>query len=304
MFAKSTIRLFLLATLAALALGLGIIGCDSDDDSTGAVGLTSSEDIMYASVYGWIQSGNGGGLYKATTAGDPVMAIIHVGNVPSVPVVTVNNATLAIEPELTMYGGGVGYYGMANTDENDSLLVTASFTNIDGDAATAYARVCMVDSFQITLADDDIQLALGDSLHVTWSAASGADEYWYRGYFECDYTDTAGEYRYYEWNFSCTSTDTAITIAADSIFGDISDVDSLRNLYGDFDLYAVSGCSLAGGPGNVSGSGMGMVLGMAYGGDLDISEVQGVVKASEPVGRPDNQPDFAELFRHRIIESR
>ncbi len=300
MFTLKKKRLFLLATLALFAIGLSMIGCEGDE---GPAGLAGTGAGSIASMYGWIQTGTDGGMYKGMEAGDPVTAIVRVNNIPGVPVVTVNNATLMIEPELTIYGGGLGFYGVTATDANDSVSVTASFTDTDGLAAAAYAHIKMVDTFDIvTPVSSDVDLALGDSLRVVWSAAEGAVEYWYVGYFEGRYTDTAGEYKEYEWRFSKTTSATAVTFSADSIFGDISDVDSLRDLWGDFDVYAVSGASLSGGSGNVTGDGMGVVLGMSYGGDLDIDDATGTGKVSEPVNGTQEQPEFAELFWQRIVE--
>ncbi len=297
----SSKRFFMLAVLAVLALGLGLVGCDSDDDEN-AVGLTTSTDGYYANVNGWIQSGPGG-LMKVTAAGDPAIAIINVSSIPSVPRVSVNGTTLGIEPELTVYGGGMAFYGAVTSNDDDSLIMNVKFTDIAGDSAAAYARIAMVDTFSITSGDGgDMDLVYGDSLLITWNASSSATEYWYAGYFECDYTDTADEATYYEWQFSNTTTDTFIVFSADEIFGDMDDIDSVRYMYADFDVYGVSGPSLSGGPGNVTGDGMGVVLSVTHGGDLDFDYVEAPDKVS-PVGNSKvDQADFETLFHEKLTD--
>ncbi|MCP4684541.1 MAG: hypothetical protein GY867_03735 [bacterium] len=298
MFASKRTRLYLLSILGIMVFGLAFVGCEGDDGAEGPAGPAGGSA---ASMYGWVQAGEDWGYRKSTAAGDPVSAIIHVDNVPGVPVVTANGDVLAIEPELTIYGGGLGYHGVTTTDADDSVVVEASFTGLDGTDKEVFARLGMVGDFNILVPDtDDVDIPLGDSLTVSWSAASDATEYWYTAYFDCDYTDTAGNYKYWSWSCSRTTTSTTVTFPADSIWGPLGEIDSVRYMDGDFDVYAVNGAALSGGPGNVTGDGMGVVLCMTYGGDLDIDEADGAGKIVAPTGNAD-VPDFEALFRQNIL---
>lgn len=237
---------------------VGFAGCSDDDDDNNTVAPT-----IKPYVYGMAFQ-SGGGPRKA--AGDPGYAYVSVANAPVVPGVTINGDALNLEPEMTIYGGSLGYYGeFVYGAGNTAALVV----NLDGE--TGGASVAVPDTFSV-VGDDDVYLNYFSSHTFEWTDSDGAERYWVWADFEANYVDNEGNTQYFNNEFAFTTTGNSVTFAASDMFPPEADVDHFTYFWGDLDVTSVNGPMEPGDGTNITGAATGYLIGIGDSIDWNIEE--------------------------------
>lgn len=249
----------ILLTMAILAIGLaGFTGC-SDDDDNGATTAPTVKPYVYAMAF------LEGPMRKAE--GDPGYAYVSVADAPMIPQVTLNGESAELNPEMTIYGGSLGFYGEFLQDAGNAVAL-----QVDLDGERGGASTTIPDEFDI-VGDQDVYLAYFSSHTFAWTAATGAERYWVWADFEATYLDTAGVTRYWDNSIATVTTGTSISFTATDMFPPAGEVDSFTYFWGDLDVTAINGPMQAGEGVNITGAVTGYLIGVGGGIDWDIEEI-------------------------------
>lgn len=239
---------YILFLIGALAVALfAFAGCDDDDDDPVAV-APMTEVVAIFGV------GGGGGPMKAE--GDLATAFVSVGGVDVIPTCEVNGVEMGLEPEFTVYGGALGYYGMFNLGAGNAVNMTVDM----GDDGTCEFDGSLPGASTI-VGNSRIDVTYGEPCTATWTASADADAYWYSGYMNMRYYDTGGSSHYTYGNVRGMTTATSITINVADEFDDVVvDFDYVDYISGNFYVQPISGPLNPGDASNITGVGEGFAL--------------------------------------------
>lgn len=242
---KKNTLFFVAAILLSMTLVM-VTGCDDDDGENIVAPTVTSKPFVSAVV----------GINRHKVESGGVFGYATVTNFSSIPSVTMNGEMLRVEPELSIYGGGMGFMGDFDFDEDMQVDIVIGF---GPDSETGTGSVVLPGYFEV-VGETNVDVVPGSGVTVSWTTAEQAELYVAAGYFSGRYTDSDGESHYWDKNFGFTTTDTTLVISADAIWPDMSDVENIEDMSGDLDVYAVSGPATPGDPVNVSGACEGVLV--------------------------------------------
>jgi hypothetical protein len=275
---------FILCLMGILAVSMmAFVGCSDDDDDVVAPAT------LKPGVHGMVFGSSGG---PRKDAGDPAAAYVTVANATVVPECTVNGVTLELEPEMSMYSGGMGHYGAFELAADNAVTVAV---DLGGDRGTGSVSLTMPGEFDI-VGNSMVYPTPGASETFDWTASADAEIYWVRADFEIRYVNNDGLSLYWENEWSLFTTDTEVTFTAAQMFPDPADVDHITSIWGDLDVMSVAGPIQAGDLSNVSGACTGFVV--AIGNEIDWDMDDGpILKTDEREHEYDLLADYVQLMR-------
>lgn len=255
--------------LAALALSLVVVGCsDDDDEQTTIIQPVELAPQVHALV---LNEGP-----RRGDSDDRCQAYVVVSAYPVVPTVTVNEQPLIIEPELTIFGGGLGFYGHITESAHGTTDLLVDF----GDAAEAGTASLPALGHSDVVGDPDIGVVPGEPLVLTWGSATNAETYWVQCDFEVEYLGDDETSHYWETVFETFVTDTSMTLAATDLFPADVAIEDITYFWGDVDIMPAAGPIQAGDVPNMEGCG-GTLISFGSGLDWDLSLAETPTKAAD-----------------------
>ncbi len=272
-------KLVLLSMIAMLAFLAPLTGCDDDDDDVAA---PTVQPYVMGIAFGDDMSGP-----KAVDEDQPE-AYVNVAYPPTVPAVSINGSELGMEMEMSIYGGGFGFYGYYAPDAENYANLSI---DLGAGHALSEASVEIPDTCSLT-SPEFVEMDWGDDITVTWNAAEAADGYLVYYDFDVDIRDAdTGEYSYFDYNGSVFIEGTSISFAGADIFPAGFTTEDVNWFDGDVDITPVSGPISAGDALNVTGSCTGMFLGFGTETwvDVDLASAEPLVEKSD-----DEEPSRVE----------
>jgi hypothetical protein len=255
---------------ATMLFGLGILfGCTGDQGPqgpqgpTGPIGPQGDPGETVPFITGTISAP------RHTVNWDEVYgsADVYVVKAPSVPSVTVNS--LPIDLSLQYPDGKLNYHnGDLPVSGGENADVKISYTKTDQTAGLAQGIVTVPGDFAVT--GDSLVVAPGDTVHLDWSPASGADGYFAMLRVFVAYVDTSGSNHGLTFEMDTVITDTTFAQPADAFFPDPNTLAGYISYDAQLDVSAVSGPLYVGDAGNIDGDGYGFIYGWNDGPDVTL----------------------------------
>lgn len=277
-----------LLTLTILPLFL-LTGCSDDDDDP--IAPVDVKPFVSAIISGY------GGGFKAD---DPGMgsAIVTVTQFTTIPSVHVNGDALVMEPEISIYGGGMGFYGPLEMAEDNLASLVVGF----GDGAATGTGSIVVAGHNEVVGDSEIDVVEYQDVDLTWTSAENAERYYLYAYFEVNYTDIDDNPQSWENHIGVAVTDTTFTLTADQMFPPQADVQTITYYYGDTDLTPINGPFVAGEATNITGACDGVLAAYGRNLDWDYNWNNGPVLNKDLT--PETKPDWASIIDAEIQKLR
>ncbi len=279
---KKTAFVLVAAVLLSLSLVL-MTGC-SDDDEVTAPATVAQKPFVSAVV----------GLDNHRKAESRSGAYVSVSNFTTCPGVTVNGTELMIEPEFSVYSGGMGFVGDFAQGIDNQVNLEVRFGEGED---TATGTINMPGENEVVGASD-IDITAFQRLDLAWTTASNAEAYLVSGYFNCRYTDNSDESQDFDIRFSYTTTDTMMTFLPAEIWPAAADVQSMDNFWGDVDVMPVVGPLTPGSAANITGACNGVLVSFGYDLDWDFNFNSNPVIKADPV--PDTSPDWTAIVMEQL----
>ncbi len=251
----------ILLAVALLAVGaLALTGCDDDDDDA-VVAAPTVKPFVHGAI---VTESNLNKVARRQTG-----AYITVSGCSSIPSVTINDTALDLEPEMSVYSGGVGFAGAFEPGDSSSAALVV---DLGEDGAPGVATLPILGKSEI-VGSYDVDVTPGTSQTFTWTSAANATTYCIQFYFDGSYLDAVGENHYWEKEFSTMTTDTFVTLTADQMFPVSDDVETVTEFWGDIDMTPAVGPVQHGDPQNVTGGCEGFFIGIGEYIDWDLDLV-------------------------------
>ncbi len=284
------IKSLLLVLSVLVTFLIALPGCEGDEGVAGPTGLQGEQGPLAINVKAVLMPGEGDGGGQSITS---------ITNSPSIPAVKYNDYNARLNQSWFVGGGRLAYLCNFPMEAGDTADMEIAFTKLDGTSGLAEATVTLPD--ELSLVDppgSDVNVILGDDFEMTWNSVVGADAYMVIISFELGYYDTADVFQIHLFEEMLTITDTTISFAGSILFPDAATVSSIDYFYADADLSGISGVWNGSEINNITGDGMGFLVGLGYADDLDF----GLVMPEEIIpGEADDKDQIIDYFT-RLVE--
>ncbi|NQS97077.1 MAG: hypothetical protein HQ591_01345 [candidate division Zixibacteria bacterium] len=232
--------------LSALLIAL-FIGCEGPEGPQGPQGETGAYPVSI----------NAEMVYSSNQDDTTASVYIYISQIPEVPSVSINGIIIPFQGY--QYSDlNFRYYEFPILRE-DSAHLFIDYTDINGDAASAWADVIVPGYFEITQPDTDMyQHPFYEDFTASWSPSEGAEVY--RVYLSTNtcYIDTTGDYQHFHFYDDSVHTGIeTLTFPADMIFPQLQEEEVFQWSSGYLRIYAEDGPAYSTVPYNIEGEGVG-----------------------------------------------
>lgn len=238
-----------LIVLLIIGIVITLIGCS---------GPTNFQPLLYVR----------GEVWRSSIDTNEAAIFLSIYNAAGVPDVRANGTELRREWEVSCFE----FSGNVNVELTDTLNISISYEDIDGEYIEAYIFDTIPGRFNIYCdsieSPEEIDLVINEGRDLYWTASRNVDYYHILYSLRYRYNTADTTNLLFSHNLDTTVTDTSFSLSSDMFTPDSVEIAQIYYFQGNIKIRAMAGPKLDEGIGNVMGDGIGFVR--LYGWSHDI----------------------------------